>query len=222
MKPQGGGCHAVDVGSGHRRRLPVAHGKHLSHLPGEDPGEVKNVRGLLYHRSAGPVPDRPPPDRGYFVQPRAADQAHRAPVEQPPGTFHHLQIAPMVTDGGQYARRGDPGAHPLGRLCRRGQRLLHEQWYPRGQDSGLGRPVRERRHADIYRVESGGKQLAGAGERPASDVPGQRRRRFRDHVGNPGEVNVRETTEHLGVAAAHVPGTDQPDPADIHRPRFSR
>ena len=175
------------------------------------------MRGLLDHRSAGPVPDRPPPDRGHLVQPRAADQAHRPPVEQPPGTLDHLQVAPVVTDGGQYARGGDLGAHSLGRLRRRGQRLLHKKGHPGGQDSGLGRPVRERRHADVDRVEPGGQQLAGAAERPASDVPGQRRRRLRDHVANPGEVNVREALGgmELGHPSAHPVILDLAHAADV-------
>jgi hypothetical protein len=33
-------------------------------------------------------------------------------------------------------------------------------------------------------------------------------------------VNVRETPEHLRVPAAHVPGTDQPNPADVHMSCF--
>jgi myo-inositol 2-dehydrogenase/D-chiro-inositol 1-dehydrogenase len=53
------------------------------------------VRGLLYHRSAGPLPDRPPADGGDRVQPGAADEAHWSAVEQPPGTFHHVGWWPV-------------------------------------------------------------------------------------------------------------------------------
>jgi hypothetical protein len=128
----------------------------------------------------------------------------------------------VVTHGSQQARGGDQGADPLGGLRCRGQRFLHEERHPRGQHGGLGHAVRERRHADIRRIEPGGQQLANIRERPAAGVAGQRRRRVRDDIGDPSEVNIREAAEHPRMPTGHIPGADQTDPADVHASRAPR
>jgi hypothetical protein len=211
----------VDVGVGEvgplgpdRRR-----GGDLLDLAAEHAEQVEDVGGLLDDLAAGAVAPAPPGGRRDLVDPRRLEQSRRALGEDLARGGDGVQAAPVVAGGRRHPARLDDDADLLGRRPVQGERLLDEQRQPGRGDVALGRPVGERRDADVDGVHAaGGEQLAVARVRGRAVLAGQRLRAVELGVGDGDDGRV-EAAEHGGVAGSHAARADDPDPrAAAHAP----